>query len=318
MIPIPETVCKRAATVGKQDWLAALPQLVKALAEDWEISIGQAFTNGTEAFVTTVTRSDGTEAVLKVSMFYDAPDLHHEITVLRLADGSGCARLYRNDIDRGAMLLERLGRSLSQLNLPLDERRAHLTTAAMQLWRRAPQCDLPTGAQKGRWLKSMIKERWAVLGKPCSELVIDHALTCADRRIEAHNDDQSILVHGDIHQWNALEANDGMFKLVDPEGLLAEPEYDLGVILREDPDNLLVGNAMEQSWSDASSLAARTNCDVTAVWEWAVVERVAAGLEFMQINLRPTGEQMLAAAEAVAEAVRARGKASARSRSLGP
>ncbi len=112
-----------------------------------------------------------------------------------------------------------------------------------------------------------------------------------------------MLVHGDIHQWNALEAGDGTFKLVDPEGLIAEPEYDLGVILREDPEDLLFGSATEQSWADAKNLAARANCDVTAIWEWAVVERVAAGLELTQINLQPDGGKMLAAAEALAEAV---------------
>ncbi len=303
MIFVPETVRNRAASVGKQDWLAALPRLVETLSEEWKVSIGRAFTDATEAYVAAVTRSDGTEAVLKLSMFYDLPDIHHEITVLQLADGNGCARLYCDDIGRGAMLLERLGRSLSQFNLPLDERRSHLTTAAMHLWCKAPQCDLPTGAQKGCWLKTTIKERWTMLGKPCSKRAIDHALFCADRRIEAHNDAQAMLVHGDIHQWNALDAGDGTFKLVDPEGLLAEPEYDLGVILREDPEDLLSGSAKEQSWADARNLAARSSCDVTAIWEWAVVERVAAGLEFTQINLQPDGGQMLAAAEALAEAV---------------
>jgi len=30
-------------------------------------------------------------------------------------------------------------------------------------------------------------------------------------------------VHGDGHQWNALQSDSG-FKLVDPDGLVAEPE----------------------------------------------------------------------------------------------
>lgn len=33
----------------------------------------------------------------------------------------------------------------------------------------------------------------------------------------------AVLVHGDVHQWNALEAKQG-FKLVDPDGLLAEAD----------------------------------------------------------------------------------------------
>ncbi len=51
----------------------------------------------------------------------------------------------------------------------------------------------------------------------------------------AHDDERAVLVHGDVHEWNALQAPGGGFKLVDPDGLLAEPEYDLGVVMREDP-----------------------------------------------------------------------------------
>ena len=55
-----------------------------------------------------------------------------------------------------------------------------------------------------------------------------------------------MLLHGDVHQWNALQAADG-FKLVDPDGLLAEPEYDLGIIMREDPIELLDGDPHERA-----------------------------------------------------------------------
>ncbi|QGK69973.1 hypothetical protein GIY23_10960 [Allosaccharopolyspora coralli] len=66
----------------------------------------------------------------------------------------------------------------------------------------------------------------------------------------------------------------GGFKLIDPEGLLAEPEYDLGVLMREDPVALLQGDPHAR----AQWLAARTGCDATAIWEWGVLERVATGL----------------------------------------
>jgi streptomycin 6-kinase len=50
-----------------------------------------------------------------------------------------------------------------------------------------------------------------------SERAVDHALACAARRVAAHDDERAFLVHGDVHQWNALEAPGG-FKLVDPDG----------------------------------------------------------------------------------------------------
>jgi streptomycin 6-kinase len=97
-----------------------------------------------------------------------------------------------------------------------------------------------------------------------------------------------------VHQWNALEAADG-FKLVDPDGLLTEPEYDLGVLMREDPLDLGDDPPARARW-----LAARTGLDPTAVWEWGVVERVSTGLLCTRIDLEPVGRQMLAVADRLA------------------
>lgn len=102
-------------------------------------------------------------------------------------------------------------------------------------------------------------------------------------------------MHGDVHQWNALQSPTG-FKLVDPDGLFADPEYDLGVLMREDPAELLVdGPRTRSTW-----LAARTGTDETAIWEWGVVERVSTGLLATEIGLQPAGELMLHAADVVA------------------
>jgi streptomycin 6-kinase len=104
-----------------------------------------------------------------------------------------------------------------------------------------------------------------------------------------------VLVHGDVHQWNALEAGTG-FKLVDPDGLLAEAEYDMGILMREDPRELLHGDPEARSrW-----LAARTGLDAVAIWEWGVVERVSTGLLCTSVDLQPAGREMLAVADLVA------------------
>ena len=104
------------------------------------------------------------------------------------------------------------------------------------------------------------------------------------------------MVHGDVHEWNALSAGEG-FKLVDPDGLLAEPEYDLGIIMREDPLELLQSDPRAR----AEMLAARTGLDVEAIWEWGVVERVSTGLLGTKVGLLPVASEMLRAAEFVAQ-----------------
>jgi streptomycin 6-kinase len=293
---IPDVVRNRALLAGQAAWLDQLPEIVAGLERDWSIEVGQAFAEGTEAFVAEVRRDDGSPAVLKVMIPRSGEGVDdHEATVLRLADGQGCPVLYRDDPTRGALLMERLGPSMFALGLPYEQRLPILCDAASRIWRPAAEWGLPTGAEKAAWLAEFIATSWEELDEPCASATIDHALTCARRRLAAHHDERAVLVHGDVHQWNALRAGDG-FKLVDPDGLLAEAEYDLGVVLREDPDEPLAADPM----ATAQWMADRCGLDAMAIWEWGVVERVSTGLVATRIDLQPVGRQMLTLADRLA------------------
>ncbi len=295
MIELPTVVRNRAMAAGAARWIDELPDLVAGLATDWKIEIGALFHEGTEALVTEAMMADGTPAILKVLVPRGAGVTDHEATVLRIAAGTGCPLLYRDDPDRGALLMERLGPSLFRLGLPYEQRLPILCDAASKIWRPAADSGLPTGAEKAAWLMEFITEVWRELDEPCQERTIAHALACAQRRLDAHDDERAVLVHGDVQQWNALQAGDG-FKLVDPDGLLAEPEYDLGVILREDPDEPLAADPT----ATALWMAERCGLDATAIFEWGVVERVSTGLSATKIDLQPVGCQMLALADHLA------------------
>ncbi len=295
MLDIPEAVRAKAMTAGVGDWLDALPGLIHELETDWSMTVGAPYDEGTEAYVAAAELGDGTPAVLKLVVPRDDHSTRNEVTVLQLADGRGCAKLLRHDLDRDALLMERLGPSMHRLGLPLAERQRLLTDAASQLWRPAPGSGLPTGADKAQWLIDHILKSWDELDRPCSERAVEHAVACAERRLAAHDDERAVLVHGDVHEWNALRADRG-FKLVDPDGLVAEPEYDLGVLMREDPLELLEGDPRER----AERLAGWCGLDAEAVWEWGVVERVSTGLVATRIGLQPIGSQMLSAADQLA------------------
>lgn len=244
MIEVPAAVQAKARVAGAGGWLDDLPTLVASLEDEWGLRVGPAYADATEAFVAPAAPRQGPPAVLKVLVPQPAVDPRHEITVLRLAGGEGCARLLRHDEDRGALLVERLGPSLHDLGLPLARRTEVLCAAARRVWRPAPGAGLPDGAEKG-----------AIPRRP-------------------------------RHQ-----------ELIDPDGLLAEPECDLGVLMREDPVELLQGDPRER----ARHLAVLAGLDAEAVWEWGVVKRVSTGGLATRIGLQPVGRQMLAAADVVAE-----------------
>ena len=75
-----------------------------------------------------------------------------------------------------------------------------------------------------------------------------------------------------------------------------EAEYDMGIVMREDPVELLDGDPQRR----ARWLAARTGLDATAIWEWGVVERVSTGLLGTAVGLQPVAGEMLAAADRLA------------------
>jgi streptomycin 6-kinase len=292
---VPEPVRAKAVAAGAAGWLAELPAIVAGLERDWGITVGRHYADATEAVIAEATLADGTPTVLKVLVPRAGDQARSEITFLELAGGRGCVSLLRADLERSALLLERLGPSMSDLRLPLAERLEALCAAAARIWSPAAGAALPTGAAAGRRLAEKITRLWAELGRPCSERAVAYALDCAERRVAAYDEERAVLVHGDVHQWNALRSADG-FKLVDPDGYLAEPEYDLGGLMREDPEELLAGDPHGRSrW-----LARRCGLDETAIWEWGVVSRVETGLVGTQAGLQPVAGQMLMVADRVA------------------
>jgi streptomycin 6-kinase len=295
VIDVPDAVRNKARTAGAEDWLELLPAVLSSLETDWSIVVGRSYAGGSEAFVAEATRADGSPAVLKILVPGVGSDSSNEATVLRMVCGDGCPTLYEYDVERGALLMEQLGRPMFELGLPVSLRLEILCTTAARIWRPALGSGLPTGAEKARWLADFIKKLWEELDHPCSERTVEHALVSARRRELAHRDERAVLVHGDVHQLNALRS-DGGFKLVDPDGLLAEAEYDLGVLMRGDPVELLAGDPLDR----ARWLAARTGLDPVATWEWGVIERVSTGLLCTQVHMQPLGTETLRTAEAVA------------------
>lgn len=197
MLEIPDVVRNKALGADASWWIEQLPDLLAEIQESWSLRVGNSYQDSTEAYVCEATLEDDTACVLKLMIPRDGDAARNEINVLEILNGEGCATLLRSDVARGALLLERLGPSLHSLGLPITRRHEILCDCVEQVWRRAPDCGLPTGAEKARWLDTFITSTWEALDHPCSEQAVDYAQWCVRQRIGAHDDERSVLAHGD-------------------------------------------------------------------------------------------------------------------------
>jgi streptomycin 6-kinase len=167
-----------------------------------------------------------------------------------------------------------------------------LCDCAARLWRPvSPDTDLPSGGDLARRYAELLPRLWEDTGRPCSRATVEDAAACLDSRRRAHDERHAVLVHGDVHDLNALQAADGTFKLIDPDGLRAEPACDLDTILRCNPGS---GDDLR---ARAQRLATRAGVDTTAIWEWGTIHRVISGLYSRSIGFQPFGDLLLAEAD---------------------
>lgn len=305
-IEVPLLVRQRAQHSGPEgvQWLQDLPRLVGALERQWSVAVEASLSGGSAAYVARVRMRDGRPAVIKI----DPPgeDFDAEVRTLAEAGGRGYVELLASDRERRAMLQEALGASLAALRLPPGRTMEILCAMLREAWKlpRTAEREAAHGEEKAAWLHRLISDLGRELGGACSARVLQEALRCAERRAGAFDRERCVVVHGDCHPDNALQvlrARPGAevgFVFVDPDGFLAEPAYDLGVVLRDWCEQVLAADdprALLRSY--CARLAGATGVDAAAIWEWGFTERVSSGLFCLSTGFEEMGRRFLASAE---------------------
>lgn len=314
-VRIAPAVAAKAAALGDTGarWIDELPAIIRTLADDWHLDVGDPVAgDGSAAYLVEVVARDeggGRPAVLKLAI----PDglrgngsFADSLVALQLA-GPGMVEVLRFDVDRRALLLERLGRPISALGLPVEEQIDAIAAAVARVWRPVPlDGPLEHGAVKAAALVTFIEDLWTELDRPCPRATVDHALAAAERRRRALEGIESaalVFVHGDAHEDNVLEDGRGGFKLIDPDGLASEPAHDLGVTLRGwNHEALATPSPAETVRGWYARAAAVTGVEPAAIADWATVERMSTGLFLLQLGLTAEGRNFLWVAELLAAA----------------
>lgn len=303
---VPPMVAGKAVAAGEvgRKWLENLDALVDSLEQQWSIRVGSAMSGGSRAFVANAAGQNGEQYVLKVEL----PDNPEEeylygIRALQIADGHGYGKLYACDVSKRACLLERLGGTLKSSGYPAKRQMEIICEALVDTWQMpVGDAQLNPGEGSVGWFRDFIGSTWECLQHPCSKSVIDQAMRYLDSRVEHMRPEEFVLLHGDAHNNNTLRVISGedRFKLIDPEGLLYEKAYDLGVLMREWPDEY-APDPLRRGRQRSELLSRLTGVDAQSIWEWGFLQMVSTSLILLQIGEKPLARQMLDIAESWCE-----------------
>jgi streptomycin 6-kinase len=242
---IPRNLARRIVEIHGREgetWLRNFPALIESCERRWSLNVGPPFSGLSYNYVAPAVRTGGEEVVLKLGV----PDREHftEIEALRLFDGRGIVRLLDADGDQSVLLLERLRPGTPLAMLEDDDQATAIAAGVMQqLWRPAPdEHDFPTVIDWAGGLRRLRARFDGGVG-PFPARLIEAAEVLFGELIDSMGN--AALLHGDLHHHNILSAERQPWLAIDPKGVIGEPAYEVGALLRNPMPELL-----QMPWPD--------------------------------------------------------------------
>ena len=279
------------------DWLDRLPDVVRGLLADWELTVDGAATHGETALVLPVRTGAGEPAVLKVG--WPHWESEHEALALQRWGGRGAVRLLRADPHRWALLLERV--ATDDLTDLWDRQACEIVGGLYRL--------LHVPAPPQMRLLSVQSERWAAeLGAvdrraPVPHRMVEQAQALA-RDFAADSDTDGTLIHTDLHYANVLAGDRDEWLAIDPKPLSGDPHYELGPMLwNRYSDYTAVGGRVRDGVRDRFfALVDTAGLDEDRAKAWVVVRMLVLIKDLLADSVLPEPD-LITAAIAVAKAV---------------
>jgi streptomycin 6-kinase len=270
---LPEKFTRNATDLcgeSGEAWLNDLPRIVAEIETNWSLKAEKPFRNLSYNYVAPCIRADGGEAVLKIALPLNNPEIFNEARFLKLANGKGAVKLFEVDEKRRAILLERLmpGKNLKEVCCEDEARAIEIAIPVLRgLLKKPPNSTFKT---LDEWFNNFFEKAAATsfpfeFQKKTREFY---------ERLSSCSTDK-FLIHGDLHHENILSATREPFLAIDPKGIVGAVGYDIGVFL----NNHLWGLAPDENLKGKLDDAARRFSAVFAIEEadvrrWAYAQRV--------------------------------------------
>ncbi len=229
-LPLPRYLVESAAADAspeRREWVAALPEIVAALAERWSLRLGEPYRPGGQcSWVALAVDACGQHLVLKVGWRHS--EALHEADALRLWAGDGAALLHdAHTFGQTSALLMELCSPGAPLKHAVAEPEQDLVVAGLlnRLWRE------PEAVHPFRSLQSMCEDWAAEFGAKLAARpdAVDPGLARAGMelfRFLPATADRSVVLVTDLHAENILASQREPWLVIDPKPYVGDPAYD--------------------------------------------------------------------------------------------
>lgn len=223
----------RALFGGEGDaWLATLPKLIAHFEQLWRVRIEPPVDGLSYNYVAPAVRDDGVPCMFKACFPGEANAmLGREITALQHYNGHGICALLQSDEAAGSLLLERLQPGTQLATLDDDEAATFIAADVIRaLLRPAPQvANMFVTAQEHADQLGDLRATFGGGTGPYPRRLVEMAETLFRDLIASSG--PPMLIHADLHHYNILADGD-TWRAIDPQGVIAEAEFETGALLR--------------------------------------------------------------------------------------
>jgi streptomycin 6-kinase len=259
------------------DWLRALPRLVRDVLSDWELTPDGTSMHGFCALVVPVRTEDNRPAVAKFAWPHDEEE--HEHVGLKALNGNGAVRLYRADPPRHVMLLERLhaDRDLTSVH----DIEACLVVAGLyqRIHIPAPPQLRSLTSYIARWNDDM---RRLPIDAPMPRRLVEQCLSLATDLVTDPGS-TGTMIHGDLHYENVLAADREPWLAIDPKPMSGDPHYEVAPMLWNRCDEAVAsGDVRSVVRRRLATLVDAAGLDEDRARDWVVVRMMQNALWTIQ------------------------------------
>jgi len=265
-----------------REWLSRVPKLLSETESKWGLKCLKVVSSLSYNLVIHAIdlNPTGGGAILKLGLPGD--QLDSEILSLLHYAGNGAARLLNYDRENGVLLLEQIypGISLAELWSLGDDYTAVEVCCDLisQLHQNgsklAPDLSLSALADRG--------VEWSRLKEAVRRGLIPfdvHVISMAEETFQEllASTQKVVLLHGDLHHANILKSTRNSWLVVDPQGVLGDPAFEVAAFMRNPVPGLFQAQDPKAVMKWRMDLFAdRLGFDKRRIWGWSFCQTLLA------------------------------------------